>query len=130
MESYQQSVDWDSTSTENLSLNVQGKVLTRQRDIAQTLNHHFVTVGPKLSNKIESLPDTDPVSQFKIHTNDLTFTPVSVTTVLTVIKNLKSGKSPGPDRVSTMLIKDAADIICNSLATIYNSSVESGTFGN
>ena len=33
----------DSTSTDILSLNVQGKVLTRGRDIAQALNYHFVT---------------------------------------------------------------------------------------
>ena len=71
-------------------------MLTRERGIAHALNHHFVTVGPKLSNTIESLPNDDPVSHFKIHTNDLIFTPVSVTTVLNVIINLKNGKSPGP----------------------------------
>ena len=121
-------LDKDSTSTEIPSLNVQGKMLTRERDIAQALNHHFVIVGLKLSTKTESLPDDDPVSYFKIRTNHLIFTPFSVTTVLNAIKNLKNGTSPGPDGVSTVLIKDAANIICSSLATIYNSSVESGTF--
>ena len=41
-------LDKDSDSTEISSLDVQGKVLTRKRDIAHALNHHFVTVGPKL----------------------------------------------------------------------------------
>ena len=104
------------------------KVLTRERDIAQALNHHFVTVGPKLSSKIESLPHDDPVCHFKSHINDLIFTTVSATTILNVIKNQKNGKSPGPDRVFKMLIKDAVDLICKPLATIYNSFMESGTF--
>ena len=93
----------------------------------QALNHNFVTVGPKLSNKIESLLDDDPVCYFESHTNDLIFTSVSVTTVLKVIKNLKNGKSPGPDRISTSLIKDAADLIFKPLAMIYNYSMETGT---
>ena len=52
-------LDKDSDSTEISSLYVQDKVLTRKRDIAQALNHHFVTVGPKLSSKIESRQDDD-----------------------------------------------------------------------
>ena len=39
-----------------------------------------------------------------------------------------NGKSPGPDKVSTMLVKDAADLICKPLVMIYNSSMETGVF--
>ena len=105
-----------------------GGVLTRKRDIAQALNHHFVTVGPKLSSKIESRQDDDPVGHFKSQTNDIVFTPVDSATVLKAIKSLKNGKSPGPDKVSTMLVKDAAELICKPLVMIYNSSMESGVF--
>ena len=107
---------------------MQDKVLTRKRDIAQALNHHFVTVGPKLSSKTESRQDDDPVGHFKSQANDMAFTPVDDATVPKAIKSLKGGKSPGPDKVSTMLVKDAADLICKPLVMIYNSSMESGVF--
>ena len=42
-------LDKDFTSTEVSSLNVQGKMLRRERDNAQALNRHFVTVGLKLA---------------------------------------------------------------------------------
>ena len=100
----------------------------RKRDIAQALNHHFVTVGPKLSSKIESRQDDDPVGHLKSQTNDMALTPVDDATVLKAIKSLKNGKSPVPDKVSTMLVKDAADLICKPLVMIYNSSMESGVF--
>ena len=58
----------------------------------------------------------------------MAFTPVDDATVLKAIKSLKNGKSPGPDKVSTMLVKDAADLICKPLVMIYNSSMESGIF--
>ena len=83
-------LDKRSGSTEILSLDVQDKVLTRKRDIAQALNHHFVTVGPKLSSKIESRQDDDPVGHFKSQTNDIVFTQVDSATVLKAIKSLKN----------------------------------------
>ena len=58
-------LDKDSGSTEISSLDVQDKILTRKRDIAQALNNYFVTVGPKLSSKIKSRKDDDPVGHFK-----------------------------------------------------------------
>ena len=34
------------------SLERDGKYLTRERDVLEAMNHHFVTVGPKLAEKI------------------------------------------------------------------------------
>ena len=85
---------------------------------------------PQTFEQIESRQDDDPVGHFKSQTNDIAFTPVDDATVLKAIKSLKNGKSPGPDKVSTMLVKDAADLICKPLVMIYNSSMESGVLIN
>ena len=44
------------------------------------------------------------------------------------IKQLKNGKAPGPDKIPTMLIKDAADLIFKTLTMVLNSSLRKGIF--
>ena len=50
------------------------------------------------------------------------------TYVLNAISKLKDGKAPGPDRVSTRLIKDYGDSTWKPLTMIYNASLEMGAF--
>ena len=56
------------------------------------------------------------------------FVPVDETYVLNAIKQLKNGKAPGPDKISTKLIKDAADFIWKPLTMVFNSSLKYGVF--
>ena len=79
-------LDKDSGSTEISSLDVQDKILTGKRDIAQALTHQCVTVGPTLSSKIEARPDDDPVGHLESQKYDIIFTPVDGATVLKAIK--------------------------------------------
>ena len=58
------------------------------------------------------------------------FAPIHETYVLNAIKQLKNGKAPGPDKISTMLIKDAADFIWKPSTMIFNSSLKYGAFPN
>ena len=58
------------------------------------------------------------------------FAPIDETYVLNAIKQLNNGKAPGPDKISTMLIKDAADFIWKPLTVIFNSSLKYGAFPN
>ena len=43
------------------SLDVEGNRITKEANIAEALNHHFVTVGPKLASKIEQRTNDDPL---------------------------------------------------------------------
>ena len=56
------------------------------------------------------------------------FNLVSDIFILNSIKQLKYGKAPGPDKIPTMLIKDAGEVICKPLAMIFNSSLRHGIF--
>lgn len=57
----------------------------------------------------------------------MTFAPVDDAYM---IKALKHGKAPEPDKIHTALIKDEADIICKPLTMIFNLSLKCGVFPN
>ena len=47
--------------TTTSSLDVEGTRITKEANIAEALNHHFVTVGSKLASKIEQRTNDDPL---------------------------------------------------------------------
>ena len=56
------------------------------------------------------------------------FSMVDQETMLKTIKQLKNGKAPGPDRIPTTLVKDAAEFISQPLMMIFNASLKLGVF--
>ena len=121
-------LDKATPSTEISSLDVEGKTITKEKDIAEALNHHFTTIGPKLASKLESRSDDDSLKHIDTQQNKMAFVPIDETYVLNSIKQLKNGKAPGPDKISTKLIKDAADFIWKPLTMVFNSSLKFGIF--
>ena len=99
-----------------------------QNQIAEKLNEHFVSIGPKLASKLEAKPDDDPIKY--LHPTDsnqkFSFKLMSEESMLRSLKMLKSGKAPGPDGVPTNLVKDAATFIAKPLAMIFNASLAKG----
>ena len=85
-------------------------------------------VGPKLAGKIEQWTNDDPLKYVVKQSSVMKFNLVSDIFILNSIKQLKNGKAPGPDKFPTMLIKDAAEVICEPLAMIFNSSLRHGIF--
>ena len=121
-------LDKATPSTEVSTLDVEGRTITKEKDIAEALNHHFTTIGPKLASKLESRSDDDSLKYINAQQNKMMFVPVDETYVLNAIKQLKNGKAPGPDKISTKLIKDAADFIWKPLTMVFNSSLKYGVF--
>ena len=121
-------LDKATPSTEVSTLDVEGRTITKEKDIAEALNHHFTTIGPKLASKLESRSDDDSLKHINAQQNKMMFVPVDETYVLNAIKQLKNGKAPGPDKISTKLIKDAADFIWKPLTMVFNSSLKYGVF--
>lgn len=54
--------------------------------------------------------------------------PISVHLVLTELKNFKTDKAIGTDKITARLLKDAADIIAESLADRFNRFTENSIF--
>ena len=65
-----------SNSTMPVSLNIEGRKLTKERDILEALNHHFVSVGPKLASKTEKNANDDPLQHIANEPNMMRLTPV------------------------------------------------------
>ena len=108
-------LDKEAPSTEISSLEVEGQTITNERDIAVSLNHHFVIVGPKLASKLESKPDDDSLKHINHQQNTMLFVPIDDAYVLNAIRQLTNGKTPCPDNTSTTLIKAAAEFIWKPL---------------
>ena len=121
-------LDKTTTTTEISSLDVERKIVTKEKDIAEALNHHFTTIGRKLANKLEYKPNDDPLKHIKIQKNKTTFVPIDETHVLKAIKQLKNCKAPGPGKISIKLFKDAAGFIWKPLTMVFNSSLKYGVF--
>ena len=47
-------LDKATPSTEISSIDVEGKTIAKEQDIAEALYYHFTTIGPKLASKLES----------------------------------------------------------------------------
>ena len=121
-------LEGSSKSTMPASLNIEGRKLTNEGVIVEALNHHFVSIGPKLASKIEQNVNDDPLKHIDNEPNTMRLPPVDDNYVHKAIKKLKNGKAPGPDKIPTMLIKDAMDLICKPLTIVFNSSLQKGMF--
>ena len=110
------------------SLIIDGETITSENEIAETLNSHFVTVGPDLARKL--LPSNATCSEYvtpcgrkfifkKLNSND----------VFRLLSSVKESKTAGLDTIFAKLVKDAANVTVVSLTTyLFNSSLASGIF--
>ena len=121
-------LDRSSNSAIPTSLTAEGKRLSRERDILQALDHHFVSVGQNLAGQIEHNSNDDPLKHITQEESLITFTPVDCNYVRKATQQLKNGKAPGPDKIPVMLIKDITDLISQLLTMIFNSSLRKGVF--
>ncbi len=111
------------------SLKANNKMLTENREIANAFNGHFVSVGPELAQKIESKAGDDPIKHIPQNIQSrFSFKEITLDRVLFSLKQLKSGKASGPDKIPTTLVKDASEQIALPLAMIFNASLENGIF--
>ena len=66
-------LDKAKPSTEISSIDVEGKTIKKEKDIAKALNHQFTTIGPKLASKLESRSDDDSLKHINTQQNKMAF---------------------------------------------------------
>ena len=125
-------LDKAPNSTTIMQVRDGSKTVSDSKQIANVLNGHFVNVGPRLAHRIEVKPGDDPLCHLNNPTEETVFQfkQVNERTVLKYIQNLKQGKSAGPDKIPTAILKDAAEFLCKPLTMIFNSSLRLGTFAD
>ena len=118
----------DKQSTVLSNINKDGKVLTKDSDMLEALNHHFVSGGTNLAKTITTKPDDDCLKHVVAGNSKLTSKTIDIKYVLDAIGRLKNGKASGPDKVTINLVKDAAKFIAYPIMSIINSSIANGVF--
>ena len=103
-------------------------MLTKECDMLEALNHHFVSVALNLEKQIDIKPEDDCLKHVTPVRDKMKFKAIDEGYVLNAISLLEKGKASGPDKVSVTLVQDAAKSISYPLASIYNSSINNGVF--
>ena len=119
------------SQTTNVScLDVEDREITINKEIAQSMNDFFCSIGKKLSDHIPQQPNPLLWNEYNINEEDTSFQFKSVFSV-SVYKGLKKMKTSfgcGPEGIASYVIKIAFPVISHSLFKIYNMSIESGIF--
>ena len=121
-------LDKDVKSTNLSAIESEGKTLTKEHDMLEALNRHFVSVGPNLAKQISSKSDDDCLKHIIPENSEMLFQTVDEEYVLNAINRPEKGKASGPDKVTITLVKDAASSIAYPLMLIYNASLMNGIF--
>ena len=84
--------------------------------------------GYSLTDKIEVQSTDDPTKFLHVIAKSarIKFTSVAKYWILAALKGLKESKSPGPDKISAMVLKDVVELICVLLALTFNESLWRG----
>ena len=69
-------LDKDAKSTTLSSIEIDGKTLTKERDVLETLNCHFVSFGTKLARSIETRPSANCLQHITPVNEEMLFKPV------------------------------------------------------
>ena len=97
-----------------------GTMATTDLDKAQTLNQQFSSVFT--DENIDNMPQME-----EIHiTNPLTDITITTEMVKKKLDKLRTDKSPGPDEVHPLILKQLSHVLAEPLTIIYNNSLQSG----
>ena len=99
-----------------------GKVSYDKAEICNTLNNYFASIFNSDLN--ESVPDVIPRKVFE-ETDKLKNIIINENDVKRYINKLKITKSPGPDEIHAIVLKELEDIIAWPITKIFNNSFES-----
>ena len=105
------------------------RITRNQSEIANTLNHHFASVGPKLANSI-SLPTRDFKDYIgnSNYPNSFYFDAVTSSEIEMEIFSTPSNKVYGLYSCPVRLLKSARHVISSALAQLMNKSILCGMY--
>ena len=107
------------------SVTTESGIYTDPVDIAELFNDHFTEIGPNLAAE---LPTSEKVFEEYITpaTSMFSFKEVSTADVEMLLRNIKTNKATGLDKIPCRLVEEAAPVIAASLCYIFNHSINTG----
>ena len=117
-------------SMKTTQLNIGGRIIDDQTELANTFNNFFANVGPNTENTIPKVPNISPLKFLKdrIQVNFI-IAHISNEEILDIINALEN-KSTGPSSIPFMLLNLIPDLIIMPLAYNINRSFSTGIFPN
>ena len=120
----------DNKSTSINEINIDGKLVSDGRGISDALNDHFVSIGNKLAGEILDSVQTsiDYLSKTgKIDTR-FSFRRIQPKQIFDILSKLKNGEAMGQNMIPNQILKSSKNIISQSLADIFNASLQCSIF--
>ena len=109
-------------------MNIGGKIIDDDKELATNFNEFFVNVGPSTENAIPKVPNISP-SKFLKNRNQINFVIAHISNeeILDIINSLEN-KSTGPSSIPLKLLSLIPDLIIIPLAYIINMSLRTGEY--
>ena len=119
-----------SKTTHITSLEVEGKTVSGDTAIAESMNNFFCEIGKTLSDKIpqSSNPLLDNDYEVNPKSVQFHFEPITVPQIEKVLGKFDTSKGSGPDGLANFFIKIGLPVIAESLCDIFNLSLATGVF--
>ena len=120
-------VNLKKTSKRTTQLNIGGKIIDNNNEIATNFNSFFVNVGPSTEKSIPKVPIVP--SKFLKNQNQVNFVIAHVSNeeILEIINSLEN-KSTGPYSIPLKMLSVIPDLIILLLAYIINLSFSNGKY--
>ena len=121
-------VNLKKNSNRSMQLNIGGKIIDNDKEIATNFNNFFTNVGPNTENLIPKVPNISP-SKFLRNRNQIIFVIAHVANgeILDIINSLEN-KSTGPSSIPLKMLSVIPDLIIIPLAHIINMSFLTGIY--
>ena len=121
-------VNIKKTSPKISQLNIGGKIIDDDKELATNFNNFFVNVGPNTEASIPKVPNISP-SKFLKNRNQINFVIAHISNeeILDIINSLEN-KTTGPFSIPVKLLSLIPDLIIIPLAYIINMSLLTGVY--
>ena len=112
-------------------MEVEGKTVSGDTAIAESMNNFFCEIGKTLSDKIpqSSNPLLDNDYEVNPKSVQFHFEPITVPQIEKVLGKFDTSKGSGPDGLANFFIKIGLPVIAESLCDIFNLSLATGRGG-
>ena len=109
--------------------NVNGNVISNDKDVANHFNNHFISTGEMLAEGVSGGEVSYDYFLNEYNESNFNFVPTNQQEIIEITNSL-SNTSPGLDDIPVKLIKAVINYIALPLCHIFNTSLGSGIFPN
>ena len=107
-----------------------GREIVHKNGISNAMNSFFCSIGQDLADKIDPVPNPLLSGDYEVNKNQakFSFKTIGVQEIRAAFAKVKTAKSFGTDNISSYFLKLALPFIENSLAFLFNTSIETSQF--